>query len=211
RHPLPAQRPREAHRPPEDRLPGAVRVQPARHRARGARRERRVPAAHRGRRLSARAGRAAPRPPARCARPRYERQRTDHEQKKERAPQRGDAMTALTETQLPALDEYPTRKDRAPALLYRTHPTVWGPVEDGPCTTEEIEAYAAAGYVRAGGLLTGDEIRGLAAELDRLRGDDGMLVDDRTAIAEGLDGAQVRSVYEVHRISDAFAELARDP
>ncbi|GAA1090855.1 phytanoyl-CoA dioxygenase family protein [Nocardiopsis composta] len=120
-------------------------------------------------------------------------------------------MTALTETQLPALDEYPTRKDRAPALLYRTHPTVWGPVEDGPCTTGEIEAYAAAGYVRAGGLLTGDEIRGLAAELDRLRGDDGMLVDDRTAIAEGLDGAQVRSVYEVHRISDAFAELARDP
>ncbi|GAB3483686.1 ectoine hydroxylase [Nocardiopsis coralliicola] len=106
------------------------------------------------------------------------------------------------------MDEYPTRKDRAPALLYRTHPTVWGPADDGPCTSEEVDSYAAGGYLRLAELLSPDEARRYADEFRRLRGEERLAEQGLTAID---DDGDVRSVYDVHRISDAFAELVRDP
>jgi hypothetical protein len=46
-------------------------------------------------------------------------------------------------------------------------------------------------------------------ELRRLSADPEVKSDERTVVERGSD--EVRSIFEVHKISDAFADLVRDP
>lgn len=105
-------------------------------------------------------------------------------------------------TRLPAAD-----LDAGPVLVDRTEPTVWGG-RAGPLGAEELAAYGRDGFATVPGLLSPDEVAGLAAELDRLVGDPAVRADERTVVERS--SRQVRSIFQVHALSDVVAALVAD-
>ncbi|MDT0327894.1 ectoine hydroxylase [Nocardiopsis lambiniae] len=110
---------------------------------------------------------------------------------------------------LPTLDDYPTRKSTEAALLYRRDPTVWGTAEEGPFTDSELQDHDRRGYTRLESLVGDAEVLDHRDELDRLVRDPGLREDER-ALVDPADGG-IRSVFEVHRVSEAFEALVNDP
>ncbi|GAB3968035.1 ectoine hydroxylase [Actinoallomurus acanthiterrae] len=105
-------------------------------------------------------------------------------------------------------DQYPTRRASEPALLYRTDPVVHGNA-DGPIDQETLVAYEADGFLTVDELLAPEEVERYRAELRRLADDEAVLRDDRTVTERESD--EIRSIFEVHKVSDVFAELVTDP
>jgi ectoine hydroxylase len=115
-------------------------------------------------------------------------------------------MTLLDTT---TADRYPTRVADRPSLIERVEPTVWGGTEvPGHLSSDELAAHDRDGFVTVPELLTPDEVAAYSAELDRLATDPGIREDERTIVEKS--SRQVRSVFEVHRISDAVAALVAD-
>ncbi|GAA2968832.1 ectoine hydroxylase [Actinokineospora diospyrosa] len=112
----------------------------------------------------------------------------------------------LTDTRVH--DRYPTRTAEPRAPFGRAEPTVWGGLT-GPIDPATLAAHDTHGYSRHEALLGPDEVAAFRAELDRLAGDDAVRADERTVVERATD--EVRSIFEVHRISELVAELVRDP
>ncbi|GAA1077397.1 ectoine hydroxylase [Pseudonocardia alni] len=123
-------------------------------------------------------------------------------------------MTALVGNDEPRLvrgagDRYPTRVSNTPAFIDRAEPTVWGSrASAGMFGAQELEAHERDGFVQVPGLLTADEIVEYQAELDRLAHDPEVRADERCIVEKSSD--EVRSIFEVHRISEAIGRLVRD-
>lgn len=113
----------------------------------------------------------------------------------------------LTESRI--RDAYPTRVAGEAKLLDRTDPTVWGSEQDGPFDGAGLAAHDAKGYTIIEGLLSPAEVQGYWQELVRLSSDEKLKADERV-VTEKKSG-EVRSIFEVHRISELISELARDP
>ncbi|GAB3438698.1 ectoine hydroxylase [Streptomonospora sediminis] len=107
------------------------------------------------------------------------------------------------------MDDYPTRKEQEPALLYRRDPAVWGDAASGPMDGPALSSYDDKGYLQIEALITPEELETYRGELERLGNDDRLKQDERVIVERSSD--EVRSVFEVHRISPVFAELVRDP
>ncbi|MEU7813819.1 ectoine hydroxylase [Pseudonocardia sp. NPDC049154] len=106
-------------------------------------------------------------------------------------------------------DRYYTRVSSEPALIERVEPTVWGSESSaGMYGAQELHGHAEKGFSQVPQLLTPDEVAGYAAELDRLAADPLVRADDRCIVEKKSD--EVRSIFEVHRISDAIARLVAD-
>jgi ectoine hydroxylase len=105
-------------------------------------------------------------------------------------------------------DPYPTRKASEPALLYRTDPVVHGGPGDGPIDAETLTSFEENGFLSVEALLRPEEVERYRAELRRLSTDEAILRDDRTVTEPGSD--EVRSIFQVHTISEVFAELVAD-
>ena len=110
-------------------------------------------------------------------------------------------------------DRYPTRVADRPVMIDRAEPAVWtaargGRDVPGPLTAEELAAHERDGFVTVPELLGPDEVAGFAAELDRLASDPAVRADERTVVEKSSN--QVRSVFEVHALSDAIAALVAD-
>ncbi len=108
-----------------------------------------------------------------------------------------------------APDSYPTRVSDRPTMIERSHPTAWPGISNGPASGAEVESYGRDGYLQIPGLLDTEEVQRYWDELGRLSTDPGIKTDERTVVEKSSD--EVRSIFEVHRISDVIAELARDP
>jgi ectoine hydroxylase len=106
-------------------------------------------------------------------------------------------------------DLYPTRIADEPALLYRTDPVTYGGPQDGPIDAETLGSYEERGFLSVDALLDADEVERCRAELRRMAGDASVLADERAVTERG--SGELRSVFEVHRISEVFAELVTDP
>ncbi|WP_374202766.1 ectoine hydroxylase [Amycolatopsis sp. GM8] len=106
-------------------------------------------------------------------------------------------------------DRYPTRVTGTATPLDRTEPTVWGTEGDGPADAATLAAHEAKGFHVVDGLLSPGEVQTYWQELVRLSGDESLRADERV-ITEKTSG-EVRSVFEVHRISELISELVRDP
>ncbi|GLY79973.1 ectoine hydroxylase [Actinoallomurus iriomotensis] len=106
-------------------------------------------------------------------------------------------------------DLYPTRKAGEPALLYRTDPVAYGGPGDGPIDAETLTSYDEKGFLTIEELLAPEEIERYRAELRRLSEDEAVLRDERTVTERGSD--EIRSIFEVHKVSEVFAELVTDP
>jgi ectoine hydroxylase len=104
-------------------------------------------------------------------------------------------------------DLYPTRKATEPALLYRTNPVVYG--GEGPVDDATLAAYEENGFLTVEELLKPDEVEGYRVELRRLAADEAVRRDARTMIDRGT--GELLSIFEVHKVSEVFAELVRDP
>ncbi len=113
-------------------------------------------------------------------------------------------MTATT-----TADRYPTRTSGESAPIARAEPVLWGGAVSGPLDAATAASYDAKGFLTVEGLLTPDEVEVFREEVGQLRADPAVRADERTVVEKQSD--DVRSIFEVHRISDLVARLAADP
>jgi ectoine hydroxylase len=117
-------------------------------------------------------------------------------------------MTTATNT-APVKDLYPTR-GTTEVTVPRQDPVVWGsPDTPGPIATADLQAYERDGFLAIEELITPDEVEVYKRELDRLVTDPAIRADERSIVEP--KSKEIRSVFEVHRISEVFANLVRDP
>ncbi|RZQ61747.1 ectoine hydroxylase [Amycolatopsis suaedae] len=115
----------------------------------------------------------------------------------------------MTVTDTAVGDSYPTRIAATVEPIERTDPTVWGSEADGPIDGATLASHDAKGYSIVEGLLSPAEVQGYWQELVRLSSDEELKADERV-ITEKQHG-EVRSIFEVHKISELISELTRDP
>ncbi|MFC4335030.1 ectoine hydroxylase [Salininema proteolyticum] len=102
-------------------------------------------------------------------------------------------------------DYYPTR-GRTERLIPRTDdPAVRGGVDDGPLDAEQLTAHEEKGYTQIPAVASRTQVAEIKRELERL---DGELRDDERVIREPASD-EVRSVFDVHRLSDYIADFIR--
>ncbi|MFD5820160.1 ectoine hydroxylase [Streptomyces sp. NPDC127038] len=110
-------------------------------------------------------------------------------------------MTTLT-------DPYPSRAATERAAP-RQDPVVWGaPDAPGPISVPDLHAYERDGFLSVEQLIGDDEVAVYRRELERLVADPAIRADERSIVEPG--SREIRSVFEVHRISEVFARLVRD-
>ena len=106
-------------------------------------------------------------------------------------------------------DLYPTR-GTTEVTVPRQDPVVWGaPDTPGPIPNADLQAYERDGFLAVDELIGPDEVEVYKRELDRLVADPAIRADERSIVEP--KSKEIRSVFEVHRISEVFADLVRDP
>ncbi|MBA0050472.1 ectoine hydroxylase [Streptomyces sp. AJS327] len=107
------------------------------------------------------------------------------------------------------VDLYPTRGATEVATP-RQDPVVWSePGTRGPLGAAELAGYERNGFLTVDQLITPDEVAVYRAELERLTSDPVLRADERSIVEPASQ--DIRTVFEVHRISEVFAGLVRDP
>ncbi|GAA2461865.1 ectoine hydroxylase [Streptomyces macrosporus] len=106
-------------------------------------------------------------------------------------------------------DLYPTR-GATEVTTPRQDPVVWSdPAAPGPIEPSDLAAYERDGFLAIDQLITPDEVEVYARELERLVSDPRIRADERSIVEP--KSQEIRSVFEVHKISEVFADLVRDP
>src|SRR5690606_36573949 len=80
---------------------------------------------------------------------------------------------------------------------------------EGPFTAEELDGYDRRGYTQVESIVSPDEVETYRAELRRLSEDPALRADERVVVEPTSD--EVRSVFEVHKVSKVFHALVNDP
>ncbi|MEU6839812.1 ectoine hydroxylase [Streptomyces rubiginosohelvolus] len=105
-------------------------------------------------------------------------------------------------------DLYPSR-GAAEMTTPRQDPVIWSaPGAPGPIAAKDLQSYEHDGFLSIEQLITPDEVAAYRAELDRLVSDTLIRADERSIVEKQTQN--VRSVFEVHKISEVFAGLVRD-
>ncbi|MEV6744387.1 ectoine hydroxylase [Streptomyces sp. NPDC051080] len=105
-------------------------------------------------------------------------------------------------------DLYPTR-GTAEMTTPRQDPVIWSPPgAPGPVAVQDLQGFERDGFLTVDQLITPDEVAVYHCELDRLIADPAVRADERSVIEP--KSQKVRSVFEVHRISEVFARLVAD-
>jgi len=105
-------------------------------------------------------------------------------------------------------DLYPTRTGTGPSFIHRADPVAHGSASDGPLSAGDLVRFDANGFHSFDQLVEPGEVAAFRAELDRLSSDATMKADERTIIEP--NSREVRSIFEVHKVSDVFAALLSD-
>ncbi|MCW7944738.1 multidrug DMT transporter permease [Streptomyces hygroscopicus] len=105
-------------------------------------------------------------------------------------------------------DLYPSR-GTTEVSVPRQDPVVWGsPATPGPIPVADLQAYERDGFLALDELITADEVAVYRQELQRLVTDPEIRTDERSIVEP--KSKEIRSVFEVHKISEVFAGLVRD-
>ncbi|GAA0903619.1 ectoine hydroxylase [Streptomyces thermoalcalitolerans] len=105
-------------------------------------------------------------------------------------------------------DLYPTR-GTTEVTVPRRDPVVWNSLDaPGPIPAAGLRAYERDGFLAVDQLITEDEVAVCRQELNRLVTDPGIRADERSVVEP--KSKEIRSVFDVHRISEVFARLVRD-
>lgn len=117
----------------------------------------------------------------------------------------------MTTTTIPQVEQdlYPTRKGSEAALIYRRDPVVWGREGDGPMDAATLASYDENGFLSVHEMIDGSEVERCRDELRRLSEDPALRGDERVVVEP--ESAEIRSIFDVHKISDVFRDLVRDP
>lgn len=114
----------------------------------------------------------------------------------------------MTTTTTNVTDLYPTRGATEVATP-RQDPVVWGsPDAPGPVSAGDLRALDRDGFLAIDQLITPDEVGEYQRELERLTTDPAIRADERSIVEP--QSKEIRSVFEVHKISEVFAKLVRD-
>ncbi|MEV0119956.1 ectoine hydroxylase [Streptomyces sp. NPDC050703] len=106
-------------------------------------------------------------------------------------------------------DLYPTRGAEE-VLIERKDPVVWSePGAEGPISAGDLAGFERDGFLAIDQLITPDEVGVYHAELERLVNDPAMRADERSIVEPRSQ--EIRSLFEVHKISELFGKLAADP
>ncbi|MFE0687819.1 ectoine hydroxylase [Streptomyces sp. JH002] len=106
-------------------------------------------------------------------------------------------------------DLYPTR-GATEVSTPRQDPVVWSPPGTaGPVGAQQLAGLERDGFLAVDQLITADEVAVYRAELDRLIADPDIRANERSIIEP--QSQEIRSVFEVHKLSQVFADLVRDP
>ncbi|MGW7075472.1 ectoine hydroxylase [Streptomyces sp. NPDC054866] len=106
-------------------------------------------------------------------------------------------------------DLYPTRGTEE-VLIERKDPVVWSePGTPGPIAANDLAGFERDGFLAIDQLITPDEVSVYHAELERLIGDPTMRADERSIVEPRSQ--EIRTIFEVHKISELFKKLAADP
>ncbi len=82
------------------------------------------------------------------------------------------------------------------------------PGHPGPVSAGDLQALDRDGFLAVDQLIGPDEVEVYRRELDRLVTDPGIRADERSIVEP--KSQEIRSVFEVHKISEVFARLVRD-
>ncbi|MEU4352409.1 ectoine hydroxylase [Streptomyces sp. NPDC023838] len=104
-------------------------------------------------------------------------------------------------------DLYPTRTPDATAPFPRRHPVVWNVNADGPVSSARLDAYDRDGCLHFDSLLSEEETTACLEETERLRADRSLRMSGR--VVPEPDGDGIRSVFEVHALSDTFRRVVQ--
>jgi ectoine hydroxylase len=108
-------------------------------------------------------------------------------------------------------DRYPSRVADEPRIIDRSDPVVAesarGPGA-GPLSADQVDAFERDGFLFLEDVFRRDETDRYLAELHRLSADADLRAQERVITERGTD--EVRSIFEIHRISDLFADMAQD-
>jgi ectoine hydroxylase len=104
---------------------------------------------------------------------------------------------------------YPSRVTASPEITPRQDPVVFGSVDEGPLSAEQLSAYDTRGFHQFDRLLDADDVIRLERAVTRLVERPDLEGDERVVRERG--GNDVRSVFEVHRLDPDMAALAADP
>ncbi|MET8688847.1 ectoine hydroxylase [Streptomyces sp. NPDC004732] len=106
-------------------------------------------------------------------------------------------------------DLYPTRGAEE-VLIERKDPVVWSePGAAGPIAAGDLAGFERDGFLAIDQLISPDEVGVYHGELERLINDPAMRENDRSIVEPRSQ--EIRTIFEVHRISELFAKLAADP
>ena len=110
-------------------------------------------------------------------------------------------MTTIT-------DLYPSR-GTSEVSVPRQDPVVWSePGTPGPIPGADLQSYERDGFLAVDRIIGEDEVALYHAELERLVTDPAIRADERSIVEP--QSQEIRSVFEVHKISEIFAQLVRD-
>ncbi|MFI6280574.1 ectoine hydroxylase [Streptomyces sp. NPDC050988] len=110
-------------------------------------------------------------------------------------------MTTIT-------DLYPSR-GTSEVSVPRQDPVVWSePGTPGPIPGVDLQSYERDGFLAVDRIIGEDEVALYHAELERLVTDPAIRADERSIVEP--KSQEIRSVFEVHKISEIFAQLVRD-
>ncbi|MFG2674299.1 MULTISPECIES: ectoine hydroxylase [unclassified Streptomyces] len=105
-------------------------------------------------------------------------------------------------------DLYPSR-GAAEMTTPRQDPVIWSaPGAPGPVAAKDLQGFERDGFLTVPQLIEPDEVSVYHAELERLTADPAVRADERSIIEP--KSRDVRSVFEVHRLSEVFARLVSD-
>ena len=109
-------------------------------------------------------------------------------------------------------DLYPSRLGRRLDMFERLDPVVYDRPRApgrGPLSEEQVATYERDGYLFFPEFFTQSEIHRFSEELRRLSRDTALAAED--GVIREPESDEVRSVFDVHKRSELFAGLMRDP
>lgn len=115
------------------------------------------------------------------------------------------ALKALPEN----IDYYPSRHQTTPSVSERLDPVVYGKLESGPLTQEQIDSYDKNGYLFFESLLSQDEVKALQHEVESLKQKRHEIEPEY--IIEEPDSGEIRSFFHVHTYNPLLKALATHP
>ncbi len=85
-------------------------------------------------------------------------------------------------TQTLVRDLYPSRLRESAEMIERREKVVHGTADDGPLTTDQLDAFDRDGMLQLPGVFSTDEVEAMADELRRMSSDDRVREHDATII-----------------------------